>query len=110
MKQALCAGCSVIALALGLGLDPAYGGEAAEYRIIGCSPSQVFSFPPPVPVPFKVTFSSVPGDIGLDCEVVLNTLGADGFKLIELRDEAFPLSGMQGRGTFHYLERLDDGD
>lgn len=109
MKQTLCVGCSVISLALGLGLDPAFGAGSAEYRIVGCSPAQVFSFPPPVPVPYKVTFSNVPGEIGLECEVVLSALGADGFKLIELRDEAFPLSGM-GNGTFHYLERLYDDD
>ncbi len=108
MKQAFCVGCSIFALAFGLGLDPAYGGATNEYRIVGCSPTDPTTFPPTLPNPFKVTFSSVPDDIGLDCEVVLNALGADGFKLIELRDEA--VSVFFERGTFHYLERADSDD
>ena len=98
---------TLVAIALGLVAAGATFGTALaetdkEYRIIGCDGPPFPGNPgdPPPPPSFTVVFSSVPGDVGLPCEDVLTSLGAQGFRLVDSREGAIPFVGL-----LHYLER-----
>lgn len=76
---------------------PAQAGDEFEYRILGCSGPVDFTDPRKF---FDVVFSSSPGDVGQPCEAVISALGAEGFRLIEVRASQVPPIGY-----LHYLQR-----
>ncbi len=77
-----------------------------EYRIIGCAGAgPIPGFPGgPEELSYNVIFSSIQDEVGLPCETVLNSIGDQGFRLIEVRPQGDPFVGI-----LHYLERRRDG-
>lgn len=93
----------LMAICLGLGTataisKPAQAGSEFEYKIIGCAGPDMTS--PPGEQSYNVIFSSTPGDVGQSCEAVMSALGAEGFRLIEVRTDTI----LRG-GNLHYLQR-----
>ena len=94
-------------LALGLASisvvpGPARAADTNEYVLFGCA--ETFLPPDFVELSFVVVFSSSPDEVGKECETVLNSLGSQGFRLVETAGESIG-GAAAGPGVLHYMER-----
>jgi len=59
-------------MAIGLGINTAYGAGSSGFRFIGCELGGGH---------YTVASSTNPNDFGRDCEAVINELVSDGFRI-----------------------------